>query len=151
MTKAQQLGITQFPYEEYNSNGKIIYSEDSTGFWFKQEFDSNGNEIYAENSNKFWYKKKYDSNGNLSYYEDSDGYWIKRIYDSDNNEIYYEDSDGCIEDNRLNKSKLRIVRTSDKQIFEVKKYIYAEGTEHHVWCDEWYGRHVIGQDCEWVN
>lgn len=109
MTKAQQLGITEFPYYEYDSNGNLTYIESSDGDWAKYEYDDNGNEIYCE------------------------------------------DSYGEIVDNRPNKSKLRIIRTSDKQIFDVKKYIHVEGTEHHVWCDEWYGRHVIGQDCEWVN
>jgi hypothetical protein len=27
----------------YDSNGNIIYYEDSYGFWFKQEYDVNGN------------------------------------------------------------------------------------------------------------
>lgn len=130
MTKAQQLGITEFPY---------------------QEFDANGNRTYYEDSSRYWSKREFDSNGNLTYYEDSYGDWEKSEYDLNGNQIYFENSDGKIKDNRPNKSKLRIVRTSDRQIFEVKKYIYAEGTEHHVWCDEWYGRHVIGQDCEWVN
>ena len=35
----------------YDSNGKLIYFEDSYGYWFKQEFDTNNNQIYYENSN----------------------------------------------------------------------------------------------------
>tara|TARA_Y100000389_G_scaffold112933_1_gene110076 strand:- start:462 stop:752 length:291 start_codon:yes stop_codon:yes gene_type:complete len=34
----------------YNTNGKIIYSEDSTGYWYKKEYDQNNNFIYYENS-----------------------------------------------------------------------------------------------------
>jgi len=36
--------------KEFDSNGNVIYFEDSTGFWVKKEFDSNGNQIYYENS-----------------------------------------------------------------------------------------------------
>ena len=35
---------------EYDINGNIIYSENSTGYWYKREYDTNGNEIYYENS-----------------------------------------------------------------------------------------------------
>ena len=57
----------------YDSNGKIIYFEDSTGYWEKSEYDTNGKLIYYENSNGYWYKSEYDSNGNRIYYENSDG------------------------------------------------------------------------------
>jgi hypothetical protein len=50
MTKAQQLGITEFPYQEFDSNGKEIYYENSDGFWIKREYDSNHNRIYYEDS-----------------------------------------------------------------------------------------------------
>ena len=36
-------------------------------------YDSNGNLIYYENSNGDWCKNEFDSNGNEIYYEDSDG------------------------------------------------------------------------------
>ena len=78
----------------YNSNGNLIYFENSDGKWDKWEFDSNGNEIYHENSDGFWEKWEYDSNGNLIYYEGSSGGWYKREYDSNNNLIYYEHSSG---------------------------------------------------------
>ena len=60
----------------YDSNGKLIYYEKSTGYWVKREFNSNGNEIYFERSNGFWYKREFDSNGNEIYYENSNGYII---------------------------------------------------------------------------
>jgi hypothetical protein len=34
----------------YDSNGNIIYYENSNGYWYKYEYDSNGNEIYFEYS-----------------------------------------------------------------------------------------------------
>ena len=49
--EAKALGITEFPYLEYDSNGKITYCESSDGSWCKEEFDSNGKIIYFENGN----------------------------------------------------------------------------------------------------
>jgi hypothetical protein len=37
----------------YDSNGNLIYYENSNGYWFKHEYDSNGNEIYFEDSNGY--------------------------------------------------------------------------------------------------
>ena len=34
----------------YDSNGKLIYLENSNGYWSKSEYDANGNPIYYENS-----------------------------------------------------------------------------------------------------
>jgi len=34
----------------YNTNGKLIYFEDSNGDWYKYKYDTNGNEIYYEDS-----------------------------------------------------------------------------------------------------
>jgi len=73
MTIAQQLKIKDFPFEIKDSNGKVIYFEDSTGYWSKREYDANGNVIYYENSNGYWSKHEYDSNGDWIYYEDSNG------------------------------------------------------------------------------
>lgn len=70
-TIAQQLNVTEFPFEIKNKMGIIIYLEISDGFWVKREFDSKGNQIYYENSDGWWAKSKYDSNGNEIYYEDS--------------------------------------------------------------------------------
>jgi hypothetical protein len=103
----------------FNSNGNVIYREDSNGYWEKREYNSNGNLIYYENSDGYWEKREYESKGNLIYYgnsdgeikeydsngsriysENSDGYWVKREYDSKGNLIYYEDSNGEIRGNR---------------------------------------------------
>jgi len=100
MTKAQQLGITKFPYQELDSNGKQIYYENSNGVWVKNEYDSNGKVIYWEDSYGVWVKNEYDSNGNIIYYENSDGYWRKYEYDSNGNVIYSEDSDGKVKDDK---------------------------------------------------
>jgi len=100
MTIAKQLKIKEFPFEIKDSNGKLIYYENSDGYWFKREYDSNGNQIYFENSNGFWSKFEYDSKGNMIYFGNSDGFWLKSEYDSNGKEIYYENSDGIIHDKR---------------------------------------------------
>lgn len=75
-TRAQQLGVTEFPFTITDSNDNEIYYEDSTGYWSKSEYDSKGNKIYYETSNGYFRKSEYDSNGNEIY-----------------SEIYTEDSD----------------------------------------------------------
>ncbi len=32
---------------------------------------------------------------------------------------------------------------------EVQKYILDPDGRIHIWCNSWYGHHIIGQDCEW--
>lgn len=78
-TIAQQLNVKDFPFGIKDKEGRIIYHEDSKGFWYRSEYDKEGNVIYSENS---------------------DGYWSKGEYDKDGEEIYYENSDGVIIDNR---------------------------------------------------
>jgi hypothetical protein len=67
-------------------------------------YDSNGKIIYYEDSDRYWAKYEYDSNGKEIYYEASDGYWKKREYDSNGNQIYWETLSGIIQDNRPKKS-----------------------------------------------
>jgi hypothetical protein len=100
MTIAKQLKIKEFPFEIKNSNGKLIYWEESDRNWIKREYDSDGNEIYWENSDGFWIKYEYNSNRNRIYSENFNGFWIKREYDSNGNVIYWEDSYGKIHDHR---------------------------------------------------
>jgi hypothetical protein len=84
----------------YDSNGNIIYYENSTGFWVKREYNDNGNEIYYERSDGYWEKQEFDVNGKVIYFEDSEEYWYKRDYDAKGNRIYFEDSNGYIVDKR---------------------------------------------------
>jgi hypothetical protein len=99
-TIAQQLKITDFPFEIKDKNNNKIYFETSNGNWYKQEFDKNNNAIYCEDSDGGWWKQEFDSNNNAIHFEDSNGNWSKQEYDQSNNEIYYETSDGTIIDNR---------------------------------------------------
>lgn len=61
-TKAKQLGITKFPYEEYDSMGKRTYFEDCCGSWFKFDFDLKGRLIYYESSSGMIFSKHYINN-----------------------------------------------------------------------------------------
>ena len=51
-TVAEQLNhdFSKGSLRLYDSNGKIIYSETSRGYWSKYEYDTNGNRIYYEDS-----------------------------------------------------------------------------------------------------
>lgn len=99
-TIAQQLNVTEFPFEIKDKDGNEIYHEDSNGYWTKREYDSEERVIYYEDSTGYWRKSEYDSDGNELYYENSRGAWTKREYDSEGRIIYYEDSDGSIYDKR---------------------------------------------------
>lgn len=46
-TIAQQLNIKEFPFEIDDINGRIIYHEDSDGFWYKVKLDQLGNIQYS--------------------------------------------------------------------------------------------------------
>jgi hypothetical protein len=73
MTLAQQNGITEFPYIITDTQGNVIYYEDSDGSWRKSEYDVRGDEIYFEDSDGYWRKSEYGIQGNVIYYETSDG------------------------------------------------------------------------------
>ena len=100
LSKLYNQPVTIKGISVYDTNGNIIYREDSNGYWIKREYDTNGKVIYQEDSDDYWEKIEYDEQGNLIYSEDSNGYWRKREYDTNGNRIYFEDSDGYIEDNR---------------------------------------------------
>jgi len=72
-TRAQQLGITEFPYREFDDRGNQIYRERSNGRWAKYGYDERDNEIYFESCYNWWGKTKYDEHGSETYAEWSDG------------------------------------------------------------------------------
>ena len=73
-TKAQILGITDFPYYEYDNKGNVTYYEMGDGYWEKSEYDDKGNETHNEWDGGYWHKRKYDDNRNLTYFGTSTGY-----------------------------------------------------------------------------
>ena len=66
MTKAKELGITKFPYEEKDEKGRIIYREYGDGRWSKTQFDDADNIIEYENSdlNEFCCSRRFDEKRN---------------------------------------------------------------------------------------
>ena len=98
-TIAQQLNLTDFPFEIRDKNNNKIYIEYSNGYCIKREYDSKNNIIYYEDSNGYWSKREFDKNNNEIYWEDLNGYWAKKEWDS-TGLIYFEDSNGEIIDNR---------------------------------------------------
>jgi len=75
-TIAQELGITQFPFEIKDGKGNIIYMEDKNGYWERREIDSEGREVYYEDCNAYFIKTVYDEKGNEIYSQNPFG----RIY-----------------------------------------------------------------------
>lgn len=39
--------------------------------------------------------------------------------------------------------------TKSGDIHDVHKYINDNEGRENIWCNTWYGHHIIGQDCEW--
>jgi hypothetical protein len=71
-TIAQELGVTDFPFEIRDGKGNLIYIEMEDGFWIKWQW-SNKRQMYCQNSSNYWEKREYDSSGNEIYYENSTG------------------------------------------------------------------------------
>ena len=57
-TIAQFLKVNTFPFVIKDKNGKLIYIEDSDGYWSKREYDDKGNLIRFENSDGFIMDKR---------------------------------------------------------------------------------------------
>jgi len=72
-TIAQFLKVNTFPFIIKNNNGKLIYLENSEGYWHRQEYNNRGNNIYYENSEGFWAKHEYNDQNKAIYYENSVG------------------------------------------------------------------------------
>lgn len=45
---------------------------------------------------------------------------------------------------------LEVREKASGKVYKVWKYLESSDKEISVWCHEWYGRHVVGQDCELV-
>jgi hypothetical protein len=72
-TIAEQLGVTDFPFEIKDKQGRVIYYEASTEFWERREYDMQGNEKYFEYSDGYYCEREFDSDGNVTFYKNSDG------------------------------------------------------------------------------
>ena len=72
-TIAQELNITQFPFEIKDGKGNLIYREQENGFWERWERNDYGSTIFYENSDNFWERWEYSSEGKEIYYKNSEG------------------------------------------------------------------------------
>lgn len=55
-----------------------------------------------------------------------------------------------VTDLKVNDMKLHVINLKDDSVHEVRKYIIADDGQENVWSNTWYGHHVIGNDCEWM-
>lgn len=85
----------KYPIQLYNKDGKLIYNENSDGFWFKKEYNDNGYEIYHETSKGYWYRRDVTSDGRQTYYYNSNNIWSKKEYNGEEI-IYCETSIGGV-------------------------------------------------------
>lgn len=44
---------------------------------------------------------------------------------------------------------LLIKRKDTGEVHQVNKYVLGSDNQTHVWCNTWYGHHIIGKDCEY--
>jgi hypothetical protein len=72
-TVAQRLDIKDFPFHIKNSDGELIYFENSDNYWERYVRDDKNRVLYHEKSNG--YKEHYnrDSEGNILFYLNSNG------------------------------------------------------------------------------
>jgi len=155
-TKAQELGITEFPYEECDDKGNVTYLENSFGYWVKKEYNQKGQLIYFENNNGYWekykcndigyviffenihgdwFKAEYDSNGNETYFENYTGYWRKGRFNKYDNQTYYENSDGHWWRKEFNENENLVYCEDSNGIVEdnrpTKTYIWGYNDEYN--------------------
>lgn len=51
-------------------------------------------------------------------------------------------------DNRSLQYPLQVIRNVDKSKIKVNRYILDNDNVEHIWSNDWYGHHIIGNDCE---
>jgi len=98
LTKAKELGITEFPYKEFitdnNDSELLTYYESSIGNWYKSSYDKDFNYIKFENSQGYWRETTFDEANRENSFKNSLGFWWSREFGEDGKLISYEDNDG---------------------------------------------------------
>ena len=101
----------------------------------KWDFETNGDlnirdkddkVIYFENSFGYWVKCEYNSQG-VIYHEESNKYWAKWEYDSEGNQIYFEDSNGVIIDNRHKPLEIEVTTTKTYKVGDSVECLTYDG------------------------
>ena len=49
-----------------------------------------------------------------------------------------------------NKPCFYVKNIEDNSVHEIQKYIKGTDGEQHIWCNTWYGHHIIGKSCEFA-
>lgn len=81
---------------EYDSEGKLIRKENSTGFWWEFDYDGIGNQIGKRCSNGRWVKYEYNDRGDMIREEHSGGYMQSYEYDLNDNIIKIYNFSGAL-------------------------------------------------------
>ena len=111
-TIAQQLKVTEFPFEIHNANKALIYREKSNGHW---------------------YKKEYDIHGRLTRYETSAGYWEVHQYDTNGRQIYLEtSSNGIMHDSRQTRDTFTWGTYGKNGDQPLKRVVLRDMTNEHI-------------------
>ena len=119
-TIAQQLGITDFPFEIRDREERLIYEEFDNGNWIKWQYDKEGNEVHSINSDGYEVHRRYDENGFETYYKDSQGIESESKYDENGNMTYWKSNGNVFTINR-NKTPHRMKTAMQQLIEELKK------------------------------
>ena len=57
LSNGKELDI-KYPIELKDKDGRVVYSENSNGYWEKREYDTDDNAVYHEDYSGFGWKKE---------------------------------------------------------------------------------------------
>ena len=95
-TIAQQLGVTQFPFEIRDKQGNVIYREREDGSWEIRKYDEDGQQVFHKNQNGFWTKEGYNTPENKTMKTELEEFieWLENY-----NEFCYHNNKDLVYDN----------------------------------------------------
>lgn len=119
---AQLKGVKEFPYQEWDKEGRETYSETTLGTWSRRKFDDKGNQTYYEDFTGYYHIATFDKNGNMTSFEDATG-------------TYTDDT----------RKTLLHIKHPLKQRYEalIKEYIYAIEDKHPLEFVEWFNPDIM--------
>jgi len=53
-----RMGVVEDYLQLFNAKGKVVYYENSRGFWAKYKYNDEGQEVYFENSDGWHYSNR---------------------------------------------------------------------------------------------
>lgn len=153
--KAEAMGVTEFPYREYDGGNLTYYeeyNEDGYRCWRKMNYDSYGNMIYKLQSDEYWVKQEFDENSNLIHRVNSWHDWKRWEYDHMNNVIESRFSNANHKDVFIYKYDERgnLVFILDATVNMWARYRFNEDNEIIFYEDHknnWWDKDVINTIC----